>query len=95
LVRINTPKMADAILKTGIPAVDLRGALPSLGIPFIGVDNKPVTHLGFEHLQNCGLKHFAFCGTPRGDNPNQDLRCDYFVENVEQAVAVSRWCGPG
>jgi LacI family transcriptional regulator len=85
LVRINNRQMADAILNTGIPAVDLRGALPSLGIPFIGVDNVPVSQLGFEHLQNCGLRNFAFCGTPRGENPNQDLRCDYFVEIVQQA----------
>ena len=85
LVRINNRQMADAILRTGIPAVDLRGALPNTGIPFIGVDNVPVVRLGFEHLHNCGLRNFAFCGTPRGENPNQDLRCDYFVEVVRKA----------
>jgi LacI family transcriptional regulator len=85
LVRINNRQMADAILRTGIPAVDLRGALPTPGIPFIGVDNVPVGRLGFEHLHNCGLRNFAFCGTPRGENPNQDLRCDYFVEVVRKA----------
>jgi LacI family transcriptional regulator len=85
LVRINNRQMADAILRTGIPAVDLRGALPTPGIPFIGVDNIPVARLGFEHLHNCGLRNFAFCGTPRGENPNQDLRCDYFVEVVRKA----------
>jgi LacI family transcriptional regulator len=85
LVRINNRQMADAILRTGIPAVDLRGALPTPGIPFIGVDNVPVARLGFEHLHNCGLRNFAFCGTPRGENPNQDLRCDYFVEVVRKA----------
>jgi LacI family transcriptional regulator len=85
LVRINNRQMADAILRTGIPAVDLRGALPTPGIPFIGVDNVPVGRLGFEHLHSCGLRNFAFCGTPRGENPNQDLRCDYFVEVVRKA----------
>jgi LacI family transcriptional regulator len=85
LVRINNRQMADAILRTGIPAVDLRGALPTPGIPFIGVDNVPVGRRGFEHLHSCGLRNFAFCGTPRGENPNQDLRCDYFVEVVRKA----------
>jgi LacI family transcriptional regulator len=85
LVRINNRQMADAILRTGIPAVDLRGALPTPGIPFIGVDNVPVARIGFEHLHNCGLRNFAFCGTPRGENPNQDLRCDYFVDVVRKA----------
>jgi LacI family transcriptional regulator len=30
------------------------------------------------------LQNFAFCGTPRGENRNQDMRCDVFVECVEQ-----------
>lgn len=82
LVRIDDRRMADAIRKTGIPVVDVRGALPKLGVPFIGVDNRPVSQLGFQHLRECGLRNFAFCGTARGENPNQDLRCDYFVDYV-------------
>jgi LacI family transcriptional regulator len=94
LVRINNQQMADAILATGIPAVDLRGALPNCGVPFLGVDNRPVAELGFEHLKNCGLRNFAFCGTPRGENPNQDLRCDYFVETVRgQGYPCGVYCG--
>jgi LacI family transcriptional regulator len=85
LVRIDDQRMADTILATGIPAVDVRGAFPELDLPFIGVDNRPVSKLAFDHLQDCGLRNFAFCGTPRGENPNQDDRCDYFVELVEQA----------
>ena len=50
LVRIDNRRMADAILKTGIPAVDVRGAFQDLGLPFIGVDNRPVAKLAFEHL---------------------------------------------
>lgn len=85
LARVNDQRMADAIADTGIPAVDVRGALAGLPFPFIGVDNVTVAELAFDHLQSCSLRHFAFCGTPRGENPNQDRRCDYFVEQVEQA----------
>ncbi|WP_218932007.1 AraC family transcriptional regulator [Adhaeretor mobilis] len=85
LGRIQDRHMADAIIESGIPAVDLRGVHPDLEFPFIGVDNRPVSELAFDHLQDCGLRHFAFCGTPRGENPNQDRRCDYFVDHVEQA----------
>jgi LacI family transcriptional regulator len=77
--------MADAILTTGIPAIDVRGAFPDLGVPFIGVDNGPVSKLAFEHLLDCGLRNFAFCGTPRGENPNQDRRCDAYCESVATA----------
>lgn len=80
LVRIDDQRMAQAISETTIPAVDVRGAFPALGLPFIGIDNRPVTQLAYDHLKACGLKNFAFCGTPRGLNPNQDWRCDLFVE---------------
>ncbi len=85
LARINDPHMADVVLGTGLPAVDLRGAIPDLGIPFIGVDNRPVAQLAFEHLLACGVKHFAFCGTPEGENPHQDFRRAYFSNLVEAA----------
>ena len=94
LARVNTREMADVIRATGIPVVDLRGALPDLGMPFIGVDNQPVSKLAYDHLYDLGLRNFAFCGTPRGENPNQDLRCDYFVELVEaDGVSCHRWLG--
>ena len=85
LVRVNDRQTAEAVLATGIPAIDLRGALPDLGLPFIGVDNRPVSRLAFEHLRECGLTNFGFCGTPRGENPNQDFRCDYFIKLVREA----------
>lgn len=84
LCRINSRRMADAMLATGIPVVDLRGAIAGLPVPFVGLDNRPIARLGYEHLRHCGLKNFAFCGSPRGENPPQDLRCDYFVGLVEQ-----------
>ena len=87
LARIDDQRMADAILATGIPAVDVRGAFQDLGLPFIGVDNEPVSRLAFQHLKDCGLRNFAFCGTPRGENPNQDRRCDVFVQAVEETGA--------
>jgi LacI family transcriptional regulator len=91
LCRINSRRMANAMLATGIPIVDLRGAIAGIPIPFVGIDNRPIARLGYEHLQQCGLKNFAFCGSPRGENPPQDLRCDHFVELVEasgQSCAV-------
>ena len=89
LARIDDRRMADALLETSVPVVDVRGALEDLPFPFVGLDNRPIAKLGFEHLERCGLRHFAFCGTPKGDNPNQDRRCQYFAELVE---ATGRNC---
>jgi LacI family transcriptional regulator len=83
LCRMNSKRMAEAILATGIPAVDLRGAVPNTRVPFVGLNNRPIAQLGYDHLVQCGLKNFAFCGSPRGENPPQDYRCDFFVELVE------------
>lgn len=72
----------------------MSAALPELGLPFIGVDNRPVSRLAYDHLKDLGLRNFAFCGTPRGENPNQDLRCDYFVNLVEEGGhQCSTWLG--
>lgn len=94
LARVNNPEVADMIMSTGIPVVDLRGALPDLGIPFIGVDNRQIAKVAYEHLKDLGLKNFAFCGTPRKENPNQNFRCDYFNELVERdGNTCSNWLG--
>ncbi len=85
LARINNQHMADVVLRAGLPTVDLRGAIPNLGLPFIGVDNRPVARLAFDHLRDSGVKHFAFCGSPAGENPHQDFRRDYFSRLVEEA----------
>ncbi len=84
IARVDDRRMADLILATGLPAVDVRGALPDLPLPFVGLNNREIAKSGFEHLRNCGLQNYAFCGTPRNENPNQDMRCDVFVECVEQ-----------
>ena len=88
LCRINSKRMADAVVAAGIPAVDVRGALSDSPVPFVGLDNRPISEIAYEHLLQCGLKNFAFCGRPRGENPPQDLRCDYFVELVEKGGQV-------
>jgi LacI family transcriptional regulator, galactose operon repressor len=83
LCRINSRRMANAVVATGLPVVDVRGALADSPVPFVGLDNRPIARLGYEHLLQCGLKNFAFCGRPRGENPPQDYRGDYFVELVK------------
>ena len=78
LARINDRRMAKAVLQTEIPTVDLRGAVGDLGLPMIGMDNYEVVRLAAEHFLERGFRHFAFCGTPRGENRNQDMRADEY-----------------
>jgi LacI family transcriptional regulator len=85
LARIDDQVMADAVLATGLPAIDLRGRLPELQLPFIGGDNEAITRLAFEHLRDRGLSKFAFCGVPAGQMRTLDLRRKHFEQHVESA----------
>ena len=81
LARISNRRMADAVLQhAGVPAVELRGALGNLPIPFIGIDNKVVAGLALDHLMSRGLRHFAFCGLLQGKYLRMDERRNHFVQ---------------
>src|SRR5262245_12231777 len=85
LARIEDRAMARAIRRTGLPALDLRFSVPRLGLPGVGIDNRAVVRLAFEHLANSGLVHFGFCGPPPRRNTWMDLRRDHFRQLVENA----------
>lgn len=65
--------------------MDLRGVVPGLPIPFIGVDNRAVADLAAEHLIERGLRQFGFCGLPAGEHPQMDERRGFFVARVRRS----------
>ena len=85
LVRIDDQRMADAVLATRLPALDLRGRLSNLELPFLSSNNESITKLAFNHLQDRGLTQFAFCSVPVGQMRTLDLRREHFVRHVESA----------
>ncbi len=56
------------LARAGVPAVGVGGfSDPSFlpfDLPYVATDDVANGRLGAEHLMNCGLKHFAFCGIP-------------------------------
>jgi LacI family transcriptional regulator len=85
LARINDRKMARAIVQTRLPAIDMRSAIPGLGLPGIGPNNRDIAQLAWRHFIESGLQHFGFSNAPRGQNWFLDVRCEHFRELVEQA----------
>lgn len=85
IARIDDRRMAEAVLATGLPALDLRGRFRDLDLPFIGSNNIAITRVGFEHLRERGLRRFGFCGMPSGRIRALDERRDHFVRHVTEA----------
>lgn len=83
LARINDHRMAEAVLRTGAPVVDLRRVLPDLAAPTVGPDDQAVAQLAWEHFRDHGFRHFAVCGMPRGLQPPMDRRQEYFQQIVQ------------
>src|SRR5687768_4356199 len=85
LARVDNKRLADLLRDTDVPVVNLRRTLPGLPFPYVGIDNIKVAKVAADHLFERGLKHFGFCGKPRGINPGLDERADEFRRLVEAA----------
>jgi len=85
LARIDNRPMAEALLATGLPVIDLRRGLTDLGLPTIGPDDAAVARWACDHLLERGFRTFGFFGTPRGLHPSMDARAEWFGRLVEEA----------
>ncbi|MEI6561528.1 MAG: XylR family transcriptional regulator [Verrucomicrobiota bacterium] len=75
IARIATPRIARAILKTGLPVIagplsasQLAPSNPLSRLPEIRADGEAIGRMAAEHLLKRGLRHFAFVGGPYKDN---------------------------
>ncbi|MBI1371462.1 MAG: helix-turn-helix domain-containing protein [Phycisphaera sp.] len=86
IARIQSRKQADLLLETGVPVVDLAYALPDL-LPYgISNDRAAIGRLAAEHLLNCGLRRFAYCGFAGADEGTakawETARCEGFRDGL-------------
>ncbi len=65
IARIETPRIARAIIRAGVPAVDVSAARLVPGLPWVETDDAQIARLAAEHLLERGFKHFGFCGDAR------------------------------
>jgi LacI family transcriptional regulator len=85
LARVDTPEIAQLLMKSGVPVVNLRGTVGELPFPYVGPDHDQIAKMAAEHLLERGLKNFAFCGRPAGIHPGLDERGVTFAQVVEQS----------
>lgn len=83
LVRIDTREMANTVLRTGVPVVNLRNTIADLPFVYVTVDNVEVGRLGAVHLIERGLRSFGFFCREPGVNPALDERATGFQEALK------------
>ncbi|MES2694403.1 MAG: DNA-binding transcriptional regulator [Verrucomicrobiota bacterium] len=62
VARVDSPRTAAALRKTGLPVVDVSAERGVSEFPRVSVDNAAVAQLAADHLIAKGYRHFAFCG---------------------------------
>ncbi|HOA74598.1 MAG TPA: DNA-binding transcriptional regulator [Phycisphaerae bacterium] len=92
LARITDRRMAAALARLKVPIVNLRGKMAHLPFPYVGVDNRAIARVAFEHLFDRGFRRFGFCGYRRRFSVAWDQRCDTFVDLVRQAGCTVDVC---
>jgi LacI family transcriptional regulator len=83
LALILTAKLAGSIKRIGLPTVDVSGTHRIDGVPVVGSNQDEIVQLAADHLLECGLKNFAYCGTP-GIRFSDD-RCTRFTDYLKKA----------
>lgn len=95
LVRVHQRRMANRVLKAGIPAVDLGYVIPDLFPWSLSNHQEEVGRAAAEHLLGRGFQHFAFCGWGPQDPSARDWetrRLDSFQATVgTPKVVVYSW----
>lgn len=65
IARIEDQRTARALLKLGVPVVDVLGNARFDGIPFFDTDAKAVARIAGDFFLRAGFNHFAYCGYRR------------------------------
>ncbi len=83
IARIENEDIAEAVMRLGVPVVDVSAARFVPSVPWVETDDSAIAELVFEHFFARGYRHFAYCGEQRFQWSR--LRCERFQQLVEQA----------
>lgn len=65
IARIESRRIAGAVLATGRPAVDVSAGRLAPALPWVETDDTAIARLAAEHLMERGFRRFAYCGDAR------------------------------
>lgn len=64
IARIRDVAMAEALVATGAPVVELRRQVVGFDLPAVHCDDEAISDLAVGHFRERGFGHFAYCGRP-------------------------------
>jgi LacI family transcriptional regulator len=107
IARIESQAIADAVLQSGLPTVDLSAGRRVPAIPWVETDDRSIAELAADHFRQRGFRNFAFCGDSRfhwsdwrGERFQEVLRetghsCESFIppgrQSDKQVAAIEVW----
>lgn len=83
IARVSSPQIAQALLQTGIPVVDVLGMAPEARLPLVHLDDSAVAGVAAASFLEHNLRHFGFCGI--GGANWSDRRGEAFAKTVRDA----------
>jgi LacI family transcriptional regulator len=88
------PELAQLVVRTGIPTIDLQEQVLGLGLPRIVNDNRAVGRIAAEHLLERGFTRFAFIGH-RGINWSEGRHEGFLSAVAAAGHACDEYRGAG
>jgi LacI family transcriptional regulator len=83
IARIENAAIAEAVVASGIPAVDVSAARHVPNLLYVETDDAAIARLAADHLLGRGFRHFAYCGDPAFNWSN--WREEHFQQRITQA----------
>jgi LacI family transcriptional regulator len=83
IARIENEAVAEAVMASGLPAVDVSAARHLPNLLYVETDDDAIARLAADHLLQRGFRHFGFCGDPRFNWSN--WRAGYFSQQIARA----------
>lgn len=81
IARIENTKIAEAVVNSGVPAVDVSAARLAPSLPWVETDDHAIAVLAAQHLIERGFQHYAFCGDHRFNWSR--WREEHFQQSIE------------
>jgi LacI family transcriptional regulator len=88
------PELAQLVLRTGIPAIDLQEQVLGLGLPRIVNDNEAIGRMAAAHLLERGFTSFGFIGHP-GIGWSEGRRDGFFAPLTSAGHSCDEYCAKG